>query len=198
MGDEGLMDNTDPWRLFIALPIEVSPSLRVQLQELAALGRSVRPTRPEQIHLTLKFLGDIHVERIPALKTALDEVGPRHHPFAWSIQELAAFPNAQRPRVVWAGVEPKEPIIALAAEIDSLLEPLGVSKESRPYCPHVTLARVEGRPPDDLRLILQSTNAIHFGNQRATALRLYRSILKPSGVSHQRIHEVPLQGHERV
>ena len=190
------MGGTETWRLFIALPIEVSPPLLAQLKALAKLGRSVRPIRVEQVHLTLKFLGEVDIVRIPSIKTVLDDIGTTRTSFAWSIRGLGAFPNVARPRVVWAGVEPQEPAIALVNEIDRRLGPLGFPKESRPYHPHVTLARVEGRPLDELHQILHSQGAQDYSRQQATSLVLYRSLLKSSGATHQKIHEVSLTGHD--
>ena len=190
------MGSTETWRLFIALPIEVSPPLLAQLKTLAKLGRSVRPIRAEQAHLTLKFLGEVDIDRISFIKTALNDIGARTSSFAWSIQGLGAFPHGTRPRVVWAGVKPQEPIIALANEIDQRLGPLGFPRESRPYHPHVTLARVQGRPPEELLQILHSQGAKDYSRQQATSLVLYRSLLKSSGAAHQKIHEVSMSGHD--
>lgn len=135
-------------RLFIAiqLPPNVRTSLGAVSDNLAAQmpERSVRWVKPDLLHLTLRFLGDTAVDRMPALGATLDEVAAAHAAFALSLGELGCFPNRSRPRVIWVGLHGDlQPMQALKRALDETLAPLGWEKEDRPFRAHLTLGRVK-------------------------------------------------------
>ena len=103
--------------------------------------------RPENVHLTLKFLGDIREEALNDLCAALEETCRHHTPFDVGLTGLGAFPSARRARILWAGVGAgSERLCSLATDVDAAFAPLGFEREGRPYVPHLTLGRVRGRP----------------------------------------------------
>ena len=108
----------------------------------------VRWTRPDNFHLTLKFLGDVvPEERLEEISAALRTACARHAPFDAGLTGFGAFPSARRARILWSGVgRGADAVRALAADVDAALEPLGFVREGRPYAPHATLGRVRGRP----------------------------------------------------
>ena len=107
----------------------------------------VRWTRPDNFHLTLKFLGDVPEEVLEDVGAALRDPCAGHAPFEASLSGLGVFPSARRARVLWAGIGAgSEEVRALAADVDAALQPLGFGPEERPYVPHATLGRVRGRP----------------------------------------------------
>lgn len=107
----------------------------------------VRWVRPENVHLTLRFLGDVPVAETPRVAEALRPVGGRHETFEVATAGFGAFPSANRVRVLWAGVGAgSDGLRSLAGDASSALEPLGFGRESRPYVPHLTLCRARGRP----------------------------------------------------
>lgn len=135
-------------RLFVA----VFPPLEVR-EEAAGTARRLLPddrirwSRPENIHLTLKFLGDVEEESLDDLRTVLESACAKHASFEARLAGLAAFPSARRARIVWAGVGAgSERLRSLAADVDADLSSLGFERETRPYEPHLTLGRVRGRP----------------------------------------------------
>ncbi|MEE9198911.1 MAG: RNA 2',3'-cyclic phosphodiesterase, partial [Dehalococcoidia bacterium] len=138
-----------PVRAFIAieLPTPVKRLLGREIDRLrAALPASMRWVRPDSVHLTLKFLGAIPQEQVPAivdsLRTACREVGP----IRLRTGLLGCFPNLRHPRVLWMGVGgDTEALVALQGRVDSAVEPLGFAREGRPFVPHLTLARAKGR-----------------------------------------------------
>lgn len=137
-----------PARAFVAVfpPPEVQQAaLEAALEAGRSLGDRIRWTRSENVHLTLKFLGDVPEEKLDDVSAALRGLCAGHAPFDSSISGFGAFPNARRARILWAGVG-SEAIVALAADIDAAFEPLGFERERRPYVPHATLGRVRGRP----------------------------------------------------
>lgn len=135
-------------RTFIAaeLPEEVKVHLASVSEVLAQQlpPGAVRWVKPEQIHLTLRFLGDTAVDQLPAITSALDEAMGRQAPFTLYLDELGCFPNRKRPRVIWAGLSGEEAAVArLKRAIDECLVPLGWERETRPFQPHLTLGRVK-------------------------------------------------------
>jgi 2'-5' RNA ligase len=135
-------------RTFVA----VFPPLEVRREALSwAKRRSsddrVRWTSPENVHLTLKFLGNVEAEAFGSIRAALGEVCAQHAPFDAALAELGAFPSARRAKTLWIGAgEGSDRLRSLAADVDNALAPLGFVREKRPYVPHLTLGRARGRP----------------------------------------------------
>ena len=101
---------------------------------------SVRWVRPELIHLTLRFLGDTAVAKLPTIAAALDALGAQHAPFTLALSEAGCFPNRKRPRVIWAGLDGQlAPLQALKRDLDRALAASGWELEDRPFQPHLTL-----------------------------------------------------------
>lgn len=131
-------------RLFIA--IDLPKPVCWQLGQLvAAAPRGVRPVRPSQLHLTLHFLGDVEDDARAALLGAL--AGVRQQPFTIVIRGTGVFPPRGRPAVLWAGVAESKPLVELHAAIAGAIESCELDVESRPYVPHVTLARLTPAVP---------------------------------------------------
>lgn len=138
-----------PVRAFVA----VFPPLEVRKEALATARRllsddRVRWLRPENVHLTLKFLGDdVREAALESIFAALEEVCAGYAPFDARLMGLGAFPSARRARILWAGTGVGFDLLgSLAANLDAALVPLGFESEKRPYTPHMTLGRIRGRP----------------------------------------------------
>src|SRR5688572_14917064 len=132
-------------RLFIAIDIsdEVRSAIDVyakRLMEVRADG--VRWEKSEKLHLTLKFLGDTAIEKIPEIGTALAEIAAEHNAFDLIIERTGLFPTPQKARVLWIGVRSNETLNALHTDIEDRLEPMGFPKEPRRFDPHLTIARI--------------------------------------------------------
>ena len=135
-------------RAFVAVspPPEVREAVAERARGLRHEG-DVRWLPPENVHLTLKFLGKVTEEALAAVSAALDGVCRGHSPFEVGLAGFGAFPSRERAKVVWAAVGAgSAELESLAAEIESVLEPLGLSREQRPYLPHATVGRARGRP----------------------------------------------------
>jgi len=137
-------------RVFVAVfpPLEVrKTALSGALEAVRRSDDKVGWVRPENVHLTLKFLGDIREEALNDLCAALEETCRHHTPFDVGLTGLGAFPSARRARILWAGVGAgSERLCSLATDVDAAFAPLGFEREGRPYVPHLTLGRVRGRP----------------------------------------------------
>ena len=135
-------------RAFVAVfpPPEVRSALAAAARGLPVTGE-VRWVRPANIHLTLKFLGDVPEDDLGRVAEALEPVRDGHEPFEVEPSGFGAFPSTRRGRILWAGIgEGSERLRALAGDVEASLEPLGFEREARTYFPHVTLGRARGRP----------------------------------------------------
>jgi 2'-5' RNA ligase len=188
-------------RLFIA--IEIDTSVR---QRAAAIAESARRAldraldvswiRPENLHITLLFLGETPAPRAQALRDVVAR------PFATTsfdmrISGFGAFPSSGLPRVLWLGVEQGAAAIAqVHAELALRLRPLGIEPERRPFSAHLTLGRVKavraGVRPRDVRDAWRALEA-DAGNCRVEAVTLFRSTLSPKGAVYDPLLRVPLQ-----
>ncbi|RLC88928.1 MAG: RNA 2',3'-cyclic phosphodiesterase, partial [Chloroflexi bacterium] len=190
-------------RAFIAIPLP-----HPLLEELAALQRqlekqipprSVRWVRAEGIHLTLKFLGDTPVEKLPEIKQALAAVA-RHAPAcSFTVAGLGCFPNPRRPRVVWVGVqEPTGRLAALQDAIEEVMAPFGYPAEGRGLTHHLTLGRVRRKVGKEaVRQVGEAVAATEvglLGEVPADHFALIRSVLKPTGAEYTTLARFPLRG----
>jgi 2'-5' RNA ligase len=135
-------------RIFVAVfpPPEIRSVLVGAAREFPVVGE-VRWARPENVHLTLKFLGEVPEDDLDRVAQALEPVSLRHEPFEAELSGFGAFPSARRARILWAGIgEGSEFLRELARDVDASLEPLGFEREDRAYVPHLTLGRARSRP----------------------------------------------------
>jgi 2'-5' RNA ligase len=162
-------------RAFIAIPAAARTPLRELLGELAQLGRAVRPIAAEQLHVTVKFLGEIPLEAVAGLDKAVRQSIEAHPPSGHDLCGLGVFPHLQRPAVIWAGVTEPEPLVSLAASVDAGCASVGFPREQRPFHAHLTVARIKGRPPLSLRQFVQDNAERPLGPLNVDRLVLYRS-----------------------
>lgn len=105
---------------------------------------SIKWVKPENIHLTLKFIGEIDERKLEDIKTGLKKVLREFSPFRLSFSGVGGFPNLRKPRVIWVGMkEDKQTVISLATKIEDALERYGIKKEKREKSPHITIGRVK-------------------------------------------------------
>jgi RNA 2',3'-cyclic 3'-phosphodiesterase len=185
-------------RLFVALEIplkvrEELASLIKNLREAADPSLRSRPkwVRPENLHLTLKFIGEVADGKVDAICGALVSV-PQGEPIELEFRELGFFPNERRPRVLWAGIKGSPRLQMLAADVESALERSGIPREQRAFQPHLTLARFD--PPGldmNLGAAVAQNAGRRFGSLRAHEFHLIESKLKPSGAEYTTVKSFP-------
>jgi 2'-5' RNA ligase len=173
-------------RLFVAL--EIPSAVREKLAALIAALRTVSPqtrwVRPDNLHVTLKFIGEVPETKLAAIRSALAGVRS-DQPAALDLRGLGFFPNEKHPRVFWAGIVASPNLKTLAADIEQAMEKLGIPREQRPFSPHLTLARFERpRLPEKLRTTIQAVATRDFGSLRARQFQLIESKLKSSGAEY--------------
>jgi 2'-5' RNA ligase len=186
-------------RLFFAVNIseEAARAIARVIAELESRMRGARLSfvRPSQAHVTLKFLGDVPDERIGALAAVCEPLRRGGRPFDLTLGGVGAFPDARRPKVLWAGVTSGAPQLgALAAGIEDATEPLGCAREERAFTPHLTLARIKARGAERAAAAaLEGYCAGEVATLRVTSFALMQSVQKPEGVSYVRLHTFDLE-----
>jgi len=177
-------------RLFVAvdLPPRIKGIIGERLPEMVRRYPGIRWVKSENLHLTLKFLGEVEpglAERIPK---ALEKECMQARPFSLHLGRCGAFPSEGRGRVIWLGLEGEvEKVSHLAERIDSCLAGLGFERETRPFLPHVTLGRMKNPVPcrelvEEWRRILEVAGDTGF---LASEVVLFRSILFREGPTYQ-------------
>jgi len=162
----------------------------------AATHADVRWVDPTQVHLTLKFLGAVVDERVPAVSAALETAVAGSRPVALAAAGLGGFPSLKSPRVLWAGITAGVPeLVQLAAGIDRGLAPLGFPPEARPFRGHLTIGRVRSpRGGRELAAAVGAAGAPAFGSWTAPEVVLYESRLRPTGALYTPVSRHPLRG----
>jgi 2'-5' RNA ligase len=173
-------------RLFVALeiPRAVRDNLATLIKDLRRTAPNARWLRPENIHVTLKFIGEVPPEKVQYIRGALSGVRSEHAA-ELSFRGLGFFPNAKRPSVLWAGIDASPNLQSLAGDIESSLEKLGFPREQRPFVPHLTIARFQ--PPrihEQLQSAIAQSSEREFGSLRTCEFHLIKSNLKPSGAEY--------------
>jgi 2'-5' RNA ligase len=180
-------------RLFVAL--EPPEPVRRRLAALAvelrrAAGRAadeIRWVPPENVHLTLQFLGAVPEERLADVEAAVRAAAAQARPLSLEVSGAGGFPNARRPRVVWAGIAGDVAALgALVADLGRRLAPLGFPPEDRPFSAHLTLGRArEGRGAPGIAGALASARDSGSAPWRATDVVLFESHLSPKGPRYE-------------
>ena len=183
-------------RTFVALllPERVRAGLAAVTAELRAQSRGLSWVPPDNLHLTLRFLGEIDSSTLERVRDAVAVAAAAVPPFTVSLGGLGGFPAGRAPRVLWASVATGgERIEALFAELEAALVSRGIPGETRAFHPHVTLARArDPRGAKELLSVLGAGPA--FGEVRVEALHLMRSELSPRGARYSVLTAAPLNG----
>ncbi len=193
-------------RTFIA--IELSSEAEAALANLqsrlktATPPHSIRWTAPQNIHLTLHFLGDMRAEAVAQISDALASVAATAAPFTLTLGRLGCFPNTRRPRIIWTGVDgDMEPLLQLHRHLgEQLKAAINFSPETRPYSPHLTIGRVKnGIAARHLRQLSEAleqeqTQVGHLARLKVSEVSLMKSELKPAGAVYTRLYHGQLGG----
>ncbi len=175
-------------RLFIAvlIPEYIGPLLH-------EMGRSLpggRPVPVEQIHITLRFIGEVEGSVFKDIRENLSTV--RVSPFTIGIRGVGHFPPRGKPRVIWAGLEPVEELIRLKRKIDACLLQCGIAPDSRKFSPHVSIARLNNSPLNRVTQFLAGNAFLQFDEFEVNCFELFSSRLSPKGAIHTLEERYPL------
>ncbi len=187
-------------RAFIA--IEIPHEIQQAIQQATAFLRaelrtSIRWTPAENIHLTLKFLGEVSPARVDALTSALRVQADSVPAFKVEVGGLGSFPDVKRARVLWIGIQAPAEIQTLRRGIESACARLGYESETRGFSPHLTIGRVrqDATPADaqKIRRALEAATIDSLGAVRVDSVHLFKSDLQKSGAVYTKIFSAPLK-----
>ncbi len=169
-------------RLFVAidLPEEVRQSVTDICRGLAG----VRWLPPEQLHLTLRFMGEADDAVNAAIRKGLATIASP--PFPLTLNGTGCFPSPRRPRVLWVGLNSSEPLMELQQKVETAVAAAGLPTEERPFSPHITLARLRDHRGGDVAPFLAQNASFASGPFMVDAFHLYSSVLTAKGAIHRR------------
>lgn len=181
-------------RTFVAAPIsqDVLAAARDLQQYLQRGAHRLRYVAPENLHFTLKFLGEISPEEAERVGSALGALGSEFRPFQVSVGSLGGFPNLRTPRVLWVGVETgAEEMERLARRADEICCESGLEGDTKPFRSHLTFARARERHPKSFSLPQRALD-IRLGEMMVDRVVLFRSDLGPQGARYTPLSEIYL------
>jgi RNA 2',3'-cyclic 3'-phosphodiesterase len=178
-------------RLFVAINFTAKDRQRIgrAARRMREAELPVRWVEPDQVHLTLKFLGEVRPERVDAVKSAVARVASKTQPFTMVMGGSGAFPTTRRPKVIWLGAAASPELRCLKHDLEWELAPLGFEREVRAFHPHVTLgrARVDARA-GDFRGFEELVAAMDFGAEiTVRSIDLMKSALSAKGARYEKL-----------
>jgi 2'-5' RNA ligase len=189
MADDGSMEKL---RLFVAIPIPEpvrDEIIRVQRELQPLVPRNVaRWTRPDQFHLTFRFLGDVPVAGLEQLKASVNAICRSAQPLRLHAEGVGFFPNPHSPRVVWVGISDQAGLLVdLQKRIETAVRPFTADPGAENFAGHVTLGRLKNLKPPDARKLAAHAQAVKdrtFGEWTADEIAIIQSELSPAGARH--------------
>jgi 2'-5' RNA ligase len=177
------------------LPSEVKELLKTIQTGLDRGFKGVSWVKPQSIHLTLKFLGEIDDAKVRDAASELQKAAQGIGPFTLELEGVGSFPNARNPRVLWAGIKENVELLKLQKNVDERLESIGFEADNRPFTPHLTLCRIKSAEDGrSLGKLLSETKPEAKTAFTVTSFAFMKSVLKPSGAEHTPIQEFALKG----
>ena len=196
-----LQNKRENMRTFIAL--NISEDIRKRLAEfteniqngLVRTGASIKYVEPENLHLTIKFLGDTPENLIPQIHSELERFYSTQEKILVKIGEIGVFPNRKFPKVVWVGINgSREKLQYLQKETENICERFGYKPEGRDFSPHLTLARVKSiKSSQAIMSVLDSHRNYGFGKMNFERITFYQSILQSAGPIYKSLYQYILK-----
>jgi 2'-5' RNA ligase len=184
-------------RTFIAIDLdpEIKKTLSLLVDDLDKGHKNIRWVKPEGMHLTLKFLGEIGREKVTEIENILKIVSIKYRPFLLKFKGTGSFPPGMKnPRVLWVGIEEEETLRALQAQLEGELEKLGFPRERRHFHAHLTLGRVKSISNlKETLSLLEKYRDRNFGEMKAEKISFIQSTLKPTGAEYSTLSEFELK-----
>ncbi len=180
-------------RSFIAIKLEnrVTSAIKEIQQKLKKTNPNIKFVHPENIHLTLKFLGEISNKQTPTIKRALSLTAENFHMFKITLSKIGFFPNNSSPKILWIGIKNSKEINSLVEKLNSVLSKFGFDNENRPFKAHITIARIKNRN----ELNKSAVAAINEFNQEmfVDKITLLKSTLTKGGPVYEELYEINLK-----
>lgn len=175
-------------RLFVAL--DLPGDISRALSSFKGSLHDVRWYKPEQMHLTLKFIGNVDDLQMERIQEELAEI--HADSFRLELDRLGYFPPDRHPRVLWAGVKKNEPLIYLQGLVENATRHAGVESDDRPYVPHITIAKCKGIQKHEVEQFINDNGKLELQPLHVEEFVLYASKLTPDGAVHHALESYPL------
>lgn len=176
-------------RLFVAIPID--PEIRRKLSGLGAMLPGARAVPEDQVHVTLRFIGEVDTGLFHDIRERMQEL--RSPPLQLSVKGTGHFPPRGKPRVIWAGIEPAGDVIILRNRVNSILSRCGIAPEQRKFHPHITLARLKNSSPKRVASFLAGNSLLQSPPFTVDRVQLCSSRLTANGAIHRVEASYPLE-----
>ncbi len=177
------------YRLFVA--VDLPEEVRTAVAEIGIGLKGARVVPVDQLHLTLRFIGDADEKLFADIKTALSRVNVS--PFPLILSGVGHFPPGKYPRVLWVGTEPSDTLLKLQQEVELALIGVGIAPDERRFSPHITIARLKDTPPPAVLALEERHRSFASAPFRVTEFYLYSSVLTRDGAIHRREAAYPLE-----
>jgi RNA 2',3'-cyclic 3'-phosphodiesterase len=182
------------FRGFIAVEINTTPEITAFEKDIAKTNADVKLVEPENIHITLKFLGDTDEQHIDAIEQFMKESVVGIPPFPITLKGTGVFPNENYLKVIWIGITDTTSLENIARTLEEKLSILGFKKENRRFSPHLTIGRVRTpRNKDSLLSALQHYTSTEFTTQQIQTITLKKSELTPKGPIYTTLRTIHLK-----
>jgi 2'-5' RNA ligase len=175
-------------RLFVAIPLP--DDVRARLVSLCSGVRDAHWVRPENLHLTLRFIGEVPEPELDDIADALGRLRARQFPM--TVSGVGHFESRRQVRALWAGIEPSAALIDLQARIESALVRTGLAPEGRRFSPHITLARMKRAKPAAVRPWLEANGYFRSNPIAVASFVLFASYLGQGGAVYQPVETFAL------
>jgi 2'-5' RNA ligase len=181
------------YRGFIAIGIDANSKIKELIQAIKKAQADVKLVEPENIHITLKFLGDVCEDQTNNIVSIITNACIDSKPFFLDLVGTDVFPNRDYIKIIWVGLKHIESIEPIAMHINEKLGRLGFDKDKRSFSPHVTIGRVRtAKNKQKLLSTIQQFQNVEFGKQKVDSIKLMKSVLTPKGPLYAVIKEINL------
>lgn len=168
-------------RVFVSIPVPNTSGLNPLIRDLKTV-RGVRTSNVGQLHITLRFIGDVDEERIDEIWEIVSETVSEIPKARLNLKGLGCFPNERAPRILWVGIDTALPLAHIAEDLSERFRKVGIPFDGKPFKPHVTVGRIVGRC--NLTVLLGKYRTTEFTTCIPSAVYVMKSELKPAGAEH--------------
>jgi 2'-5' RNA ligase len=181
------------FRGFIAIDIETNQKIIELFNKIGQTGANLKIVEPQNIHITLKFLGDTDEKLIEEIEQIIEKSVKENNPFEIKLTGTGVFPNPGYIKVVWIGIEENGIIGEIAGRIDEQTHKLGFERDKRRFSPHLTIARVKSaKNKDRLIQVLNQYSDTEFIKFKVESIKLKKSELTPKGPIYTTLKEIKI------
>jgi len=181
------------FRAFIAIDVEQSSQITDIVNDLNNSGANIKLVKPENMHITIKFLGDTDEKFVGRIREIMEKSVENIESFEIKLKSIGVFPNQDYIKIIWIGIEQYEKIVEIAKKINKGLSKIGFKKEKREFSPHLTIGRVKNsKNKDKILHIINRYENTEFNTYKIKSIKLIKSELRSKGPIYTTIEEIKI------